>query len=1626
MTVTDSTFKNNSVLSTGQAQGGAIDNEPRATMTLSNDTFYQNNVSGNFALGGGVDDFGTSSVTSSTFYDNSAQAKNPVDAASGIEVAGTMTLFNTIVYDGQGGVDVFVKSIQGPSGDGNLIGTSSGVSSSVIATTDNPDLGPFQNNGGPTSSFALKAGSPAIDAGDSSQAASTDQRGFARIAGSAIDIGSYEYSAPVLVTSAADSGPGTLRAAIATIAADRLNVPIEFATSLSGATITLASPLGITTQISIDGSGAPGLAISGGGSTQVFAITPAGNLSLTNLTVENGYALTGAGISNSGTLTLQGVTVSGNRTEINQLGTYGAGLYNAGTATVTDSTFSQNNSGGGGGAIYNSGKLTLLDDTIAANTAGLGGGLDQSGKATIRDTILAGNQLFNNSPNGADVLGPFTSGGHNLIGVSSGVLQGSLALTDLHDVNADLGPLLSNGGPTNTMALSLGSPAIDAGDPTGLPADDQRGFVRILNGQTDIGAYQTEVILTLAASTTTFGGITTFTATLTDQGEPLAGQTIAFTNENHSDLIVGTGVTNASGVATFEATLGLAVGVHSGTSGMTAIFAPASNRGSLYNSATAATIVGVAPAPLTIVIANASMKYGSLSLPSFTGQVTGLVDGDTLGSGVTVSYSTTARVGSDAGQYGILATVGGSDISNYKVTVEPGILTILPATPRILWAAPNAITYGTPLGAAQLDAIITATDGGAVTYSPPLGTILPAGNGYTLTVNIAATKDYVAASDSVSLNVNLAPLVITAENAVMVAGGPMPAFAAIYNGFVNGDGPSSLTTPVTFDPTSDSSSPPGQYPIGIGGATSPNYAILFIGGTLTVESALSQPSVAISDPSGPYTGQPVQAVATVTGINGIPGSSLEGVSPSVAYYAGTIATGMPLPAPPTSIGAYTAVASFPGSTDYTSGSAQLTFDITQATPTLNVLDSGGTYDGSAFPATVTVSDVLGNTGTSLEGVTPTLAYYAGTSSLGTRLSGAPTEPGTYTAVGTFAGSADYTSNTGQATFTIADAVPSLSVSDAGGTYDGSPYPASVTLSGIDGVPVSSLGGVAPVLSYYSGTTQLSGAPKAAGTYVAQANFSGGGDYAANSAQVTFTIADATPNLSISDLGGPFDNSQYPAKTSISGTTGLPGASLESTSLSVTYYASDGTQLPSAPTTAGNYTAIVSFPGSADYSTANKRVTFTIAQVTPTVSISAPGGTYNGSAYTATATVTGIDGNPVATLEGVAPTLTYYEGPTATGTPLVTPPTEAGTYTVQADFAGSTDYTAASTTATFTILQAPLSYTVTDASQLYGDSTPTLSGNFTGLVTGDSITATLSTDATSLSPVGNYPITATLVDPDGLLANYAVSITPGTLTIDPQTLTVTATDEDMNHGGALPFFGYGIQGFVNNDGDSVISGSPAFTTTATGASGAGQYPIDVNVAGLSATNYVFNWVPATLTVHPVVEDVRVLWGSQSMSILGLTRDLPFADITGLEVIYSDPIQSPSLSAMGLSAVSGTATPPGFQGVSQGPAGANEYIWSLPATTPLGVDMLTATLNPSQISALVNGNAIGLGGTNAFNLDVLPGDYNGDRTVTTTDAIAIRNAIATANVWADLNGDGVVNASDVTIALRNSGTKLPASR
>ena len=175
------------------------------------------------------------------------------------------------------------------------------------------------------------------------------------------------------------------------------------------------------------------------------------------------------------------------------------------------------------------------------------------------------------------------------------------------------------------------------------------------------------------------------------------------------------------------------------------------------------------------------------------------------------------------------------------------------------------------------------------------------------------------------------------------------------------------------------------------------------------------------------------------------------------------------------VGAYTVLAAFPGSTDYVAATAMANFSIAWATPTVSVNAPGGAYSGTAFVASATVAGASGPAGTSLEGVSPSLSYYAGTYSSAsqltglTALNGAPTDAGAYTVLATFPGSADYNAATGLANFRITPATPTVNATEAGGTFSGTAFAALATVVGVSGLPGASLEGVVLSLSYYAGT-----------------------------------------------------------------------------------------------------------------------------------------------------------------------------------------------------------------------------------------------------------------------------------------------------------------------------------------------------------------------------------------------------------------------------------------------------------------------------------------------------------------------------------------------------------------------------
>jgi hypothetical protein len=297
-----------------------------------------------------------------------------------------------------------------------------------------------------------------------------------------------------------------------------------------------------------------------------------GTVNVIDSTISDNGSTFGGGISSSGgQVTVKGSTFSGNTATgppasgssmFGGVGRGGAIDVGPGTLVVSNSTFVNNSASGGsgifggagtGGAIsYRSNGLQVTNCTLWNNQAlagsgltgqGTGGGIDNSGTATIKSSIIAGNTATTT----ADVNGAFTSAGFNLIGQKDGS-TGFTAATDLTgtaaaplDPKLDSNGLKNNGGPTQTIALVVGSPAIDKGSSAGLAGNlttDQRGsgFPRIFDDATvpnasggdgaDIGAFELQTAQptpTPTATPSTLANISTRLAVQTGDNVLIGG-----------------------------------------------------------------------------------------------------------------------------------------------------------------------------------------------------------------------------------------------------------------------------------------------------------------------------------------------------------------------------------------------------------------------------------------------------------------------------------------------------------------------------------------------------------------------------------------------------------------------------------------------------------------------------------------------------------------------------------------------------------------------------------------------------------------------------------------------------------------------------------------------------------------------------------------------------------------------------------------------------------------------------------------------------------------------------------------------------------------------------------------------
>jgi len=418
----------------------------------------------------------------------------------------------------------------------------------------------------------------------------------------------------------------------------------------------------------------------------------------------------------------------------------------------------------------------------------------------------------------------------------------------------------------------------------------------------------------------------------------------------------------------------------------------------------------------------------------------------------------------------------------------------------------------------------------------------------------------------------------------------------------------------------------------------------------------------------------------------------------------------------------------------------------------------------------------------------------------------------------------YTTATGSVTLTVTQATPVVTwAAPAGITYG-----TALSASQLDATA-----SVPGTLVYSPGAGQV----PAAGSQNLSVTFTPTDttDYTTATASVTLAVSKGTPTITWTapagiTYGTALSATQLDATASVAGTfVYLPAAGQTpvagSQNLSVTFTPTDAT----------------------DYSTATASVTLAVSKATPTVTWTAPAAITYGTALTATQL------DATASVPG-----TFVYSPAAGQVPV------AGSQTLSVTFTptDATDYnTPAAQTIQLTVNTAAFNVTCPNVGMTFGSSVPGLPAVVTGEVAGDGITASCSTTATSSSPVGSYPITGTLKDPNSKLSNYTVTITPGTLTVSKATPVITwATPAAVSQGATL--------GSTQLDATASVPGSFVYTPLlGTAVNIAGTAQLRTTFTPTDTTDYSTATDTVSLTVNSTIPGASVDFEAQEQIIRG---------------------------------------------------------------------------------------------------------------------------------------------------------------
>jgi gliding motility-associated-like protein len=940
-----------------------------------------------------------------------------------------------------------------------------------------------------------------------------------------------------------------------------------------------------------------------------------------------------------------------------------------------------------------------------------------------------------------------------------------------------------------------------------------------------------------------------------------------------------------------------------------------------------------------------------------------------------------------------LATgTGGFLASNYTITYVPFNGTVTKAALTVTATGPGK-TYGTTLTAGTSTTNFTATGTitgetvAGVTLTPDaagLAATTAAGAAYTVTPSLATgTGGFLSANYTITYvpfngTVSKIALTVTATGPTKAYGTALTAGTSTTNFTVTGtsatgEGLTSVTLTPDAAGLSATTAAGAAYTVtpgsatGTGGFLAANYTITYVPFNGTVSKATL--TIAANNATKVYgTTNPTLSV-TYTGFVGTDNAASLTTQPAISTIAVTSSA----------VGTYPITASGAVSNNYSISYTAGTLTINQATLTIAANNASKVYGGANPTLAVTYTGFVGTDNAASLTTQPTITTTAVTTS----------PVGTYPVTASGAVSANYSISYTAGTLTVTQATLTIAANNATKVYGAANPTLAVTYTGFVGTDNAASLTTQPTIA----TTAATGSP--VGAYPITASGAVSANYSISYTAGTLAVTQATLTIAVSNATKVYGAVNPTLAVTYTGFVGTDNAGSLTTQPTITT-----TAVTTSPV--GTYPITASGAVSANYSISYTAGTLTVTQATLTIAGNNATKVYGATNPTLSVTYTGFVGTDNAASLTTQPTINTTA---VTNSPV-------GTYPITASGAVSANYSISYTAGTLTVTQAALTIAANNAAKTYGSANPTLAVTYAGFVGTDNAASlttqpTIATTAVTTSPVGTYPITAS----GAVSANYSISYTAATLTVNKATLTITANNATKVYATANPVLGVSYIGFVNGDTNTSLTTQPTVVTTAVTTSSVGTYP--VAASGTAAANYTISYVAGTLTVTPATLTITAGSGTKVYATANPAFTVSYVGFVNGDTNASLTTQP----TIGTTAVTGSAV--GTYPVTASGAVSVNYSVSYIAGT--------LAVTPATLSIVASNTAKVYGSANPTSTAVYIGFVNGDTQASLTTQPTLTTTAVTGSPAGTypITASGAVSANYTISYTAGTLTVTPAA-